>query len=313
MKNNISKKSVLIFLYLWYCLSVILLAPLLIDYFFDDYNVITELFAELFSVVIPVLIVKTMKDKTKKNSLFRIKCVSLKSIGIKKVLSSIIMIIAFYFFIQYTINGIHILIYLKTDDFGNVQLLSHPNFLTFCITVLVYAFLPAIFEELNYRAFYYDALNSEKPLLLFLCSSLTFASAHMNLITILNAFFFGLLMMIIYRKYYSLTLVVVLHFVYNLLDVIFSTYISFPYSILNILSDYANDMQKKSAVLISFSIAILTILIVIVLFRYLILIKYDNEKSNKKELNVSNKKLFEYILIFILILFSSILIFLKTW
>ena len=312
MEDNVKRKLLMLLLFLWYCLSAILLAPILIEYFFDENNLFSELFSEFLSVVIPVLIVKTVKDKKREKYLFKTGKVSLKMVGGKKVLGSIMMIIAYFFFVQYMINGIHICSYIMTGDFGEVFLLSQPNFITFILSVFVYALLPSVFEEMHYRAYYFECFKTDKLPILLLCSSITFASAHINTASIINAFFIGMLLMILYKKLHSFILIVILHFIYNFLDLLFSTYISIPYSMLDLLNDYANVKQNKAAVLISFGCAVLFLSVLIVMFRYVIAKEVDSFKEETEECSCSKYRVVEYAITSVLLVLAVVLIFLKV-
>jgi len=313
MEDNVRKKLLLLLLFLWYCLSVSILAPLLIGYFFEEHSLLTELFAELLSVVIPVLILKMIKNKNNDQLLFRISNAPLKEIGIRKILASVLMISAFYFCIQYLQNGFHILNYIRTGDFGNVYTPSYPNCLTFLLSVLVYALLPAVFEEMHFRTFYCDSYRNYKPLILMLCSSLAFASAHINSFAILNAFLIGVLLMLIYRKHCSFIMIVLLHFIHNLLDIVFSAYWSIPYSILDILEDYANDAQKKAAVLISFSLALFSLSVLLLTFRYVTANeKNDTDKAKDPEISAEKPKIAEHLITAAIMVMACALIFMKA-
>lgn len=313
MEGNVKKKLLLLLLFLWYCLSVSIIAPLLIEYFFDEYSLLSELFAEFLSVIIPVLIVKMAKVKNKDQYLFEIKNILLKKVGAKRICASMIIIIAYYFCVQYIINGIHILFYIKTGDFGDVYYLSHPNVTTFILSVLTYAFLPAVFEEMHYRTFYYDSFKNDKTIMLLICSSITFASAHINLTTIINAFFIGLFLMMIYKKHFSFALIVLLHFIHNFLDILFTTYISMPYSMLNLLSKYANDKQNKAAILISFGIALFCLSIIMILLRYVMAKDNNGAETETKESFPSRHKAIEASIAAILFILSVVLIILKVY
>lgn len=313
MEGNVKKKSLLLILFLWYCLSVIILAPILVEYFFDEYSLLSELFAELLSVVMPVLIIKTIKTQNKEKCLFEIKKVPLKAIKKQKVLASVVMIVAYYFCAQYIINGIHILYYIRTGDFGDVFLLSHPNLITFILSVFVYAFLPSIFEEMHYRAYYFDSFKNDKLAVLLICSSMTFASAHINFASIINAFFIGILLMTLYKRHCSFMLIVLLHFIHNFLDVLFSTYVSIPYSMLDLLSDYANDEQKKAAVIISFGIAVFFLSVTILLLRYVTAKEDDSFKAESRESSPAKHRAAEYAITSVLFILAGVLIVLKVY
>lgn len=163
--------------------------------------------------------------------------------------------------------------------------MQETNGATVVLTLVVFAILPAVYEEILFRGMYADAFSNSNVYLRHLIASLVFASAHSNYISITNAFFLGLILMLIYEKYKSIFLVILLHMINNICSVIFANYVALPFSALNVLSDYANDEQMWYAVIIS--VAIVVVMATVFILCIIRIKKYDNEVS-ESEIIMSN-------------------------
>lgn len=262
------KKIGLLLEILWYWISWLFIAPELITYLFNSPTLLAELLAELLSVGLPVLLLATyhLKSKDDKKPLYQIVDEPLRNVRPKAIFLAIIACGALFFCVTYTINTVQMIYVMHTADLSVVTLPSEVNLPTLIGAIIVYALFPALLEELLYRGLYADAFSENHTWVLYLISSIVFAVSHSDIIAICNAFVLGLLLMTFYRRFRSLKLIVALHFIYNLLSLIFSCFYSFPFSVLNVLCDYANNSQMQFAVLVSIGIALLSLVITVFSF-----------------------------------------------
>jgi hypothetical protein len=148
---------------------------------------------------------------------------------------------------------------------------------------------------------------------MYLISSLAFASSHENYISIANALVFGIILMLIYKKYCSIFLVILLHTINNACAVIFTNYISMPFIALEVLSDYANNEQMWCAVIISVAVFMSMVTIVILCIGWII--KQNNnviENYGMPIINSIRDKIIDGIIIGILGILSIGMIVLKV-
>lgn len=306
------KKVGLLIVFIWYCLCVFVVTPIFVKYLFSTDNVMTELFAELMSVGIPVTFLAMRKKRGTKESLYSIDQRSLKTIGYKNTFTVIGLSVAFSCMIQYTINAFQIMYIIKTNHYSIVKLLPETNIQTVILSVLVYALLPSVYEEILYRGLYTDAFATERTFVLYLVSSIVFASLHSNYISILNAFVLGILLMIIYQKFRTLYAVVIFHFINNLLALVFTNYISLPFSALGVLTDYANRAQMWAAVAVSFGIAAFMLMAVILclenIFKEKGLVSIHRMKDTSRCVRI-----LDYVITILLLVLAVGMIFLKLF
>ncbi len=90
--------------------------------------------------------------------------------------------------------------------------------------ILRHALLVSVLEELMFRALPRLLLSRERPLLLLFLSAAFFSLAHMSLFSLLYAFVAGLILMALYLFTDSLLLPIGLHFLNNLLSLLFIMY-----------------------------------------------------------------------------------------
>lgn len=311
---KIKKKFGLMLIHFWYCLSVTTITPVIIKYLYLDFSILTEFCAEIISVGVPVAFLAMRRERCNKNNLlYKIYRIPIRSVGYPNVVLSIIVCIALFFGIYYIFNTCEIIYIYYTNDFSSVNIQVGSNIQTFFLSLVVYALLPAIYEEILYRGMYFDAFHMNNIGVLYLVSSLMFASAHSGIVSIVNALVVGIILMQIYQKYRSLALTILLHFIYNLFSIIFTNYISLPYSALSILKDYANKVQMKASVIISFGVSGI-MLIVVLLGLMAIIKKRDNiEMESKDKLSISViYKVIDCMQNIFFVIFALVIIIMKT-
>ena len=266
MDAKSKKISWLLILLLWYVLMVYFVTPILVEYMFLTNSVIAELFAEIISVCLPILTVLLIakQDKSSMIPLFRICDVPMKMVTSRKLLLWIMVIVAISISVNYTFNIFEVIYIIVTKNYSIISYIPEFDIVVFLFTVLVVAIIPSIFEELCYRCMYYDCLYDTNWVLLYIITSLIFASLHVNIYSFINAFILGIFLMICYQQNKSLKLIVLLHFVNNLISIVLSNIVTLPLSPLRILEDYANDNQMIAAVI--YYIGVVLFMLIILLF-----------------------------------------------
>lgn len=128
------------------------------------------------------------------------------------------------------------------------------------LSIIVTAFLPAIFEELLFRGVIFNSFNKKfNPLVAAIVSALIFGIYHMNWLQGIFAFILGMSLAYVYLKTNTLFIPIILHFINNLVAVVVNHYEALNFSIshacgaylvisalvLVILSIYILEMNKK--------------------------------------------------------------------
>ena len=166
--------------------------------FLNDYSLLIVLLS--FIIFLPILIKKYKSFKIIKNDIPK-----------SSYFKAILLGISFALFLN-------IIFYL-------LKVNPEPN--KFLFTYLISTgILGPILEEYIFRGYLYNKLKSfNKIKTSIILTSLVFALFHVNLIQILYAFIFGIILNIIYEKYQSLKLTIIIHISANVIISLIYSYI----------------------------------------------------------------------------------------
>lgn len=265
------------------------------------------LLGQLFGYVLPLTVLLSISKKTSnvgfsKTSIFNIKKYINKKINIYPVY---LLTIIFYFFIHFLVEGISNLYIFFTSDFSNIITNSNAPLNSFVSLVVIFAIVPAIIEEITYRGLYYDAFNRNK-FLLFFVSVIVFTFSHGSIFSAISALLLGIFLMLIMNLTENLKVVIILHFLYNFLSLIFSNYIKTPFISPSEFIDMTDQPQViLGASFLNFSIS-LFFLIFVILFYYRVRDKIRIKSTILYEEKKPYKKL-DYIFAFLLCLSITII------
>lgn len=240
---------------------------------------------QLFAYLLPISILviattRRAKSNFQKIGLFGLKDF-LKEKNKIKFLPFILLTIIFYLIIHFlTESAANLYLYL-TNDFSAVLLNSNVTFSNFLSLILVFAVMPAIIEEITYRGLYFSTFRNNKKLLYF-TPTFVFSLSHGSIPSIITSLLLGLFLINVMDVTKSLKLLILLHFVYNFLSLIFSNYIKTPIS----PSEFIDYNQLPNVILgaslINFAIA-LALLIPFFKYREKILQNFEKKLIIVKE------------------------------
>lgn len=265
---------------IWYWISWLFFAPQLIFYLFDAPNLLSELVAEFLTVGIPALLLASIHfrvDDTKV-ALYKIDDNPIKNIPLGTFLGGMASCVGLFFFVTYAVNTVQLVYGLRTGEFVVTSLPEEFGFGTLITIIVVNALLPAVFEEIIYRGLYVDAFRQNKKRIIYLVPTFVFASLHSGVISFISAFLLGLMLIVFYEKFRSLKLVIIMHFLYNILGVIFGNCIIPPFSVLSVWLSHPNDTQLLISIIVSACITLLSLLLAIFLF---VLCIHKSKQSTK--------------------------------
>ena len=279
------KKLGLLIGMMWYWFAWQILTPHLISYLFETPNLMSEFLAELITLGMPALLLSMLHFKVDdtKTALFKIDDEPINDLPPGMLFAGIISCVGLFFFVTYAINTVQLIYAFQTGRFVVSSLPDDYKFGILILVFLINAVLPAVFEEIIYRGLYYDAFRQSKKWTIYLVSTFIFASLHSGVVSILNAFLLGLMLIVLYDKFLSLKLTIVIHFVYNLLGIVFGNCIVMPFSILDIWTRHPNNTQLLIAIAVSICITLLTLLIAV----YSFILCLSKEKLHRKNAKIA--------------------------
>lgn len=277
------KKFGLLLGMIWYWFAWQILTPHLISYLFETPNLMSEFLAELLTVGIPALLLATLhfKINEEKTALFKIDDAPIKELPPGTLLASIISGTGLFFFVTYAVNTVQLIYAFQTGRFVVSSLPEEYSFGIFIIILVINAVMPAVFEEIIYRGLYYDAFRFSNKRTIYLVPAFIFASLHSGVVSILSAFLLGLMLIVLYNKFHSLKLTILIHFIYNLSGAVFGNCIAVPFSILSVWTMHPNNTQLQIAIAVSICITLLTLLIVVYSFVFCVRKKESHKKIAK--------------------------------
>lgn len=171
----------------------------------------------LLPSVVLILIFKTLKPEIiapKKKDGLKLLLMFVILLGITQLLSYISVFIG-YDFLSESVQS-----YLKTQQEFNTNLQDKfidPNFNSFIFNVILLALIPAIGEELFFRAVIQNIFIKlfKNTLLGIILTSVIFGLLHFQIDNLLAIIFASILFGFIYEKSKNLSLTVILHFCFN--------------------------------------------------------------------------------------------------
>lgn len=298
------KKFGLLLGMIWYWFAWQILTPHLITYLFETPNLMSEFLAELLTVGIPALLLATLyfKVEEEKTELFKIDDAPINELPPGTFFAGIISCIGLFFFVTYAVNTVQLIYAFQTGRFVVSSLPEEYSFGIFIIMLVINAVLPAVFEEIIYRGLYYDAFRQSKKLTIYLVPTFIFASLHEGVVSILSAFLLGLMLIVLYDKFHSLKLTIVMHFIYNLSGAVFGNCIIVPFSVLSVWTMHPNKTQLLIAIVVSICITLLTLLFAVYSFMFC----FQKKELHKKKVETAlpNKKKSDVLLTICLVVFA---------
>ncbi len=166
-----------------------------------------------FSLLVLIFVIKEKPSQYSINNKIRLMC---------------FYIILVLFYLCYLLQNIYekINVYIKqTTEFINVH--SVINIKQLSALVLVLCIFPSIIEELFFRYYIYTELKEQSKFMVIIISTILFSLSHSG-ISVLTGAMLGMVLMIIYIKTQSLSLVISLHCFYNILFLLTEYVFAFP-------------------------------------------------------------------------------------
>lgn len=150
-----------------------------------------------------------------------VKLYSFKSLNWKAVALSIIIPLFSGVIVYYLVGFLESLIGNESNYYATYSHLNHSIFWA----IFFIAVLPSIFEELAFRGFLFNKLNEVANIkITIIATSFLFALIHFSFISFLWIFPFGLLLGYLRAKYNTLWLGMIVHFIHNLVILVFDIY-----------------------------------------------------------------------------------------
>lgn len=234
--------------------------------------------SQIFAYLIPIIVLIFLTSESNKMGFNNIKLFNLSEYNRKtNVLIILALTITFYMFIHFLTDFFLNLTIYFTKDISVAEPITNISFSNFLSLALVFAFMPALIEEVTYRGLYYSAFNKNKYIL-FMIPTFVFALSHGSIVSIITAIMLGTFLMIIMDKTKNLKLLIACHFVYNLISLVFSNYIATPISPSTFISEVNHINVVLGASLINLSLALFFLFLVLYIY-------YKTEKN----INVSSK------------------------
>lgn len=237
-----------------------------------------------------------LRDTGKNDDCFELNCVHKEEKGAKAVECLVLVGIGIlcYFAFQFLKNVALLLLFGATRNTIWIPEIVPVSKISLVLIFFVHVVCSAIAEEAFFRATVFSALSRHSLLGGLLYSSLLFAFAHNGIEQVVQAFFLGLVLGVIFERKRSIALCTFVHIIYNTLGLI-NTYIFTPrYGITSpsLLSMTSIDCYKE-AVGISI-VAVIAIYSIVVLFGAL--------KGNKKEKQLEGLPIWEKLVAILLLL-----------
>lgn len=285
-----------------------LITPLFISYLFEEQGLVVDLFAQILSFILPILIILVVSSRDdehqKKSFTFQVDLLYKQPFIKKSLIISLPIGLLLSIVVTYSIYAIEIIYILITNEYTIISIMPTFDINQFLLAVLTFALLPACFEELLYRGMYYDTFKSENKVFIYLIPTTMFVFAHTGMITSFIACVLGILLIHLMLKGISIIVCTVLHFVYNATALFFSHVVSLPFSPLRLLSDYASREQMISTIVIYLGIILILGTIILYLLGYLLKTSIKKDTSgDKKKFNLLEKSLILVMIITSIVLF----------
>ena len=226
------------------------------------------LIAQIFTYILPIILIL-------KFSIYQGKTIFLIESDFnrinRKMKINLMIHAIFIFLIVFIIKNIVELLRAKS---GVVHIEETVNFslLSFSAMILVYALIPAIIEEILYKSILSKVAihKFSRYIIVVVC----FTLVHQGPVQIISAFIFANLMYILYVKEQNTRKFIWLHFIYNLLVIIFSNYMRLPFQLSILVHQINYHMLINGYVFI-----LLSVLFLIILIYYLVYDKISIDES----------------------------------
>lgn len=165
-------------------------------------------------------------------------------------------------------DGVDLVSISITNDGTKVhQLYHYDNYKTILLYLITYAIIPAVCEEVFYRKMIESRLNKYfSTMSIIVISGIFFSIAHFSSIKLFPTFIFGILLMFCYTRYKRLSLCVVIHFMYNIVDILIETVLPLSSNSIYISEKYTSAKEAMLDGIRYISIGILLSVLVVYFF-----------------------------------------------
>lgn len=160
------------------------------------------------------------------------------------IIISIILIGILSFASKLFFDGIQLIRLGASNDFNLINIRNKLDLVNILFYSLMIALLPAVCEEYLYRYLSYKYIKKN---LYILVSASLFTFAHIGNINFLYLFILGAYLAYIYQIYRSYIIIVILHTVYNLIQLIFDKIFFLPSDTINVSLKYETGLDAINA------------------------------------------------------------------
>jgi len=278
-----------------------MIMPAFVKIIFSDDNIndaTTLIIVQILGTIIPNLFILDQFYKHEYYDLFdnfKINFVS-KISFIKIIFISLLFFLMTKSFSMLIDNG-NLLFFNKLANDTKIYDFKINNFL---ILLAAYAFIPAIYEEIIYRGLFYK--GGANRLHAYILSVIPFIFMHFPLENMLVAILSGTLFFSIRERKNNIIYLILIHFINNMLSLIFSNYIILPFEAANTKQ---NSLIENGALINIIAISIIFLISLLGFVFFLRLLKKDNIVRKKDSINDSKLISIIVLVLFIIILISN--------
>lgn len=266
-----------------------IILPLLFNAFFkvQDELVLTAI-SQIVAYVIPIiaLLFFTTPSDTFENheSLFRLKRLYKKP-NVKELAFSVLFAIILFFVAKFFNLFLQNVLLTISKFEGEIIPNSSISFGRFILIVLVFALMPSLVEETFHRGILYQSATGNKTA--FILSIIPFTLLHSSVSGAISAFIFSSFLFMLMSKSKNLVYMYIIHFIYDLMSLIFTYYITLPLEPIAIIGNVA---LATDYLLFGFISLMISIALIIPLIFILKAYKVNDEtfvnKQNNRKVNI---------------------------
>jgi len=168
----------------------------------------------IISFIISILIFKFLKEE--KNCYLKIE----NKISFKKRIFYILTSLGVSFSVSIGLSKLFEVLKISQNTSAVSINIDSSSFIKIILSIVIFAFIPAILEEILFRKMIYGMLKKNGKIFAIILSSLIFGLIHMYLIQSIFAFIFGVVLCLIYEKTKNIKLCILIHTLNNGLAVL---------------------------------------------------------------------------------------------
>ncbi len=228
-----------------YLLVSIIMSKWVIPFYLDTTNPNSDLsfftvtfIGQIFAFGLPLYVLVKWVRITRNHSIEKSQIYEIpnKPLINKQSLKYILWVVPVYLVVKLLSESLMLGLYYFKGSSNLAVDIQQPNAQSFFIIVLLVAIIPAIIEEITYRGLYFDTYRDDK--LKYVCiSTLVFMFSHSNPISICTALILSSYFSVVIIRTQSIKLVIILHFLFNLISLWVSNYVVFPLSLLSAIKN----------------------------------------------------------------------------